>query len=264
MRSCLYECRVIHERFSPRPHRFRYGVFMFCLDLAEIDALVRRLPLLSRNRFNLYSFHDRDYVVGESGVRESLVAQLRDHGVTRAVGRILLVTNLRILGYVFNPVSFFYCFDETGAPMAVVAVVNNTYGETRSYVIQHASTDEPAVFTSRQKKHFYISPFIPLDSELDLHVEVPAERLSVTIDDSMGTDRILTAVLEGERLPLTSGGLVWMTVKYPFMTAKVILAIHWEALRLWLERVPFIRKKDHPELQHGVKRSGVPREWRAE
>ncbi len=268
MKSCIYECRVVHERFSPKSHRFRYGIFMFCLDLDEIDNLVKRIPFLSRNRFNLYSFHDRDHVEnGSPNVREHLLGMLRARGVDRTVGRVLLVTNLRILGYVFNPVSFFYCFDETEDPLAVVAVVNNTYGETRSYVITHAGLDREGTFTSRQKKHFYISPFIQLDSELDLHVSTPSELLSVTIDDYIGEEKVLTAILEGERQPLTSYRLGWLTLKYPLLTAKVILAIHWEALQLWLKRVPFIRKKDHPELQHGAKRSGAVESrpaWRAE
>lgn len=250
MRSCVYECRISHERFSPKAHRFRYRAFMFCLDLDEIDSLVRRIPFLGRNRFNLYSFHDRDHAGGTAGgLRDDLCELLARNSVSETPATILLLTNLRILGYVFNPVSFFYCFDAEGEPIAVVAEVNNTYGERKLYVLDRNERDGEGAFSGRRKKHFYISPFIALDSELHLRLPVPGEELSVTIDDFIEEDLVLTAKMEGIRRPLSSARLAWLTVWYPLMTLKVITAIHWEAARLWLKGVPYIRKRDHPELQ---------------
>jgi DUF1365 family protein len=223
---------------------------MFCLDLDEIDEVVKRIPFLSRNRFNLYSFHDHDHIAGSSGgLRDDLRTLLDQNGILEPVGKVLLLTNLRILGYVFNPVSFFYCFDESDHPLAVVAEVNNTYGERKCYVLGSDSIDAEEKFFGRRKKHFYISPFISLDSDLHLRIGMPGEALSLTIDDFIGDEMILTAAMSGSRTRLSTARLAWLTMIYPLMTVKVIAAIHWEALRLWLKGIPFIRKRDHPDLQ---------------
>ncbi len=233
MHSSLYECQVTHERFTPAPHKFTYRVFAFALDLDEIDAVSARIPWLSRNRFNVFSFHDADHL----DVRELL----RGRGIEPK--RILLITNLRILGYVFNPVSFYFCFDENDAPLAAVAEVNNTFGETKPYVLLPDTFSEGR-FDSTQRKHFYISPFIPLDIDLRLRLAVPGRQLGIVIDDLREGERILEAAMTGTRVPLTATRLAWFAVKYPLMTVKVIAAIHWQALRLWLKGVPHFRKAE--------------------
>lgn len=243
MRSALYECRVVHERFTPRRHRFAYRVFAFSIDLDEIDALVARIPWLSRNRFNLYSFHDRDHL----DVRELL----RAHGVTQP-HRIQLITNLRILGYVFNPVSFYFCFDEAGVPLAVVAEVNNTFGETKPYVIDATELRRGRTFESSRPKEFYISPFVALDADLRLRIAVPDEHLGFVITDEQHGQTILEAAMTGRRVPLTAWRLAWFGIKYPLLTLQVIAAIHWQALRLWLKGVPLHRKSEGMHLQKGL------------
>jgi DUF1365 family protein len=249
--SALYECRVQHQRYGSRPHRFAYSLFSFALELDELDAVIARLPLLSRNRFNLFSFYDRDHLgLGGADVRSNLETLLRSRGITERPGRVLLLTSLRILGYVFNPVSFFFCFDEEGRPLAAVAEVRNTFGETKPYVIGRDGLTDGR-FESTQRKLFYISPFIPLDVDLRLRLAIPGERLGIVIDDLQDGQRIMHASMTGARLPLTTGRLAWFAVKYPLMTVKVIAAIHWQALRLWLKGVPFFRKQEHTELQQG-------------
>lgn len=243
MRSALYECRIVHERFTPRRHRFDNRVFTFSLDLDEIDMLVKRIPWLSRNRFNLYSFHDRDHL----DVRELL----RTHGVAQP-HRIQLITNLRILGYVFNPVSFYFCFDETGAPLAVVAEVNNTFGETKPYVIDATELRGGRTFESIRPKEFYISPFVALDADLRLCLAVPDEHLGFVITDVQHGETILQAAMTGRRVPLTARRLAWFGIKYPLLTLQVIAAIHWQAIRLWLKGVPFHRKNEGMHLQKGL------------
>lgn len=253
MNSALYECRVVHERFSPVRRRFAYRVFSFCLDVDEIDDVALRNPLVSRNRFNLFSFYDRDHLdLGCGTLRENVIAFLRSGGVDAPVGRILLVTNLRILGYVFNPVSFYFCFDESGTPLAAIAEVNNTFGEMKLYLLDSSGLRNGSRFEGRQKKHFYISPFVALDSELDLRLTVPGERLRIAIIDYELNRRILNAVMSGERHALTATRLAWYSVKYPLLTLKIIGAIHWEALQLWLRNVPFFRKTDGKDLQQGI------------
>jgi hypothetical protein len=154
MSSALYECVIGHERYEPKAHRFVYRLFAFSLDLDEIDHVAAGIPFLSRNRFNLFSFYDRDHV--------DVLAVLRAHGVAQRPHRIQLITSLRILGYVFNPVSFYFCYDGEGVPFAAVAEVNNTFGETKAYVLDAGHLREGRAFEMRQRKEFYISPFIEI------------------------------------------------------------------------------------------------------
>ena len=232
LKSSLYECRVVHERFAPAKHRFAYNVFSFCLDLDEIDAL----PLVSRNRFGLFAWYDRDHI----DVREFL----RVRGVA-GPARVIIVTNLRILGYVFNPVSFYFCFNEAGEAYAAVAEVNNTFGETKPYLIRL----EEGRFDSTQRKHFYISPFVALDSEMRMRLATPGERLGFVIDDFEAGEHVLHTTMTGKRAELTSGRLLVFAVKYPLLTLRIIAAIHWHALRLWIKRVPFYKKSERMDLQ---------------
>ncbi len=240
----MYESVVTHERFAPRSHRFRYRLFSFSLDLDEIDEVVAHTRLLSRNRFNLFSFYDRDHL--------DVRAVLNAHGVAQRPHRIQLVTSLRILGYVFNPVSFYFCFDAEGRPFAAVAEVGNTFGEMKPYVLDATHLRDGRKFDSRQRKEFYISPFAGLDDDLDLHLAVPDETLGIVINTLQGEHVLVKATMTGRRVPLSTARLIWFSVKYPLLTLKVIAAIHWEALRLWAKGIAFHRKSESPELQRGI------------
>jgi len=175
---------------------------------------------------------------------------LRNHGIEERPDRVLLITSLRILGYVFNPVSFFYCFDRSGRPLAVVAEVSNTFRETKPFVITGEAFADGR-FESTRRKLFYISPFIELDVDLHLRLALPTERLGIVIDDVQDGRRILHASMIGKRVPLTAARLAWFALKYPLVTVKVMAAIYWQALRLWLKGVPFFRKDESTHLQQG-------------
>ena len=255
MNSCLYECHVTHKRFEPRKHSFGYRIFMFCLDLDELDEAARKLPLFSHNRWNLYSFRDRDHLdLGQPTLKQNVVEYLRRNDVNfPGVGRVVLVTLPRVLGYIFNPVSFFYCYNTVGEPVAVIVEVGNTFGEQKPYLLLRK--DDEGVFRLQTPKYFYVSPFSELDIDFDFKIRLPGERLEVRIDDIDEEGyRILCSVLNGKQRPLNNRWLFWLTLKYPFITLKVIFFIHWHALLLWLRRTPYNAKTANPEDQRDVLR----------
>jgi hypothetical protein len=245
----------MHHRFTPKVHHFRYGIFMFALDLDEIDAVAARTPFFSRNGANVYAFRDRDHLtlpgLEHAGVKANIVAWLRQQGVAFPEGgRIMLVTLPRVFGYVFNPVSFYFCFDTAGQPLCAIAEVGNTFGEMKPYLIRERTPH--GVFWRLTPKHFYVSPFFGLNLTFDFRLRVPGDRLDIHIDDLDGDKRVLLTSLTGRRAPLTAARLAWFTLKYPMVTLKVISLIHAHAVALWLKRVPWHRKADNATNQRGV------------
>lgn len=269
--SCLYECSVMHARFAPKAHRFVYRIFLFALDLDELDTLNRKLRLFSFNRRNLYSFRDADYLPTHESVfngsavdlanrkpesanlKARVVAHLAQHGIDLTGGRVLLVTLPRVAGYLFNPVSFYFCYDRSGTPVAALPEVTNTFKEMKPYLLGPETLADGA-FRLRLPKHFYVSPFSDVDVAFDFQLRSPGERLSIQIDDYIGAARTLTSTLTGPRQPLTDGRLAWFTLKYPLITLKVIGLIHWHALRLWLKNVPWFAKSARAADQRGLYR----------
>ncbi len=252
MNSSLYDCVVMHHRLVPLKHRFVYKVFMFYLDVDELDELGRRSWLFSRNRFNLFSFRDRDHLwLDRPTVRENVVAYLKTKGVDIGSGRIMLLTNVRTLGYVFNPVSFYFCFDEAGEPVCAVPEVGNTFRELKPYLLRRDALKD-GTFRERQTKHFYVSPFFDLDTVFEFQLGIPGERLQVKIDDFQQEKKAFVSALTGTRREFTDGMLAWSFLRIPFVTLKVIFLIHWHAMLLYLKKLPFHRKHEHPELQQEV------------
>lgn len=235
--SALYEGTVVHLRLRPRRHRLGYGVFALLLDLDEIDALSARLRLFSRNRFNLFSFHDRDYG-GRS--REPLQAQIARHLAAAGIeggGPIRLLTMPRVLGYAFNPLSIYFCHTGAGRLSAVLYEVSNTFGERHSYLIPVAPGCEARV-VQRTEKRFFVSPFLDMNLDYTFRLHPPGERLVVSIVARDRDGTVLSAVEEARRRPLTDGALARAFVNFPLVTLKVILGIHWEALLIWLKGIP--------------------------
>jgi DUF1365 family protein len=250
VRSALYTGTLIHSRRVPAENVFRYRVCFYVLDLDELPELERRLALFSYNRRNVLTFRDRDHL-GDEGrsARENLVGYLAGEGIDLEDGRILLLTNLRVLGYVFNPVSFYYCYDRHDELACIVAEVSNTFDEMLPYVLSDRNRTSDSRLAFAASKRMHVSPFFPLDQEYRFDLAEPGERVHARVDVWQGGERRLGSVLAGEREQLTNASLARALVQYPFMPQRVITLIHWQALKLWAKRVPFHHK---PPFQPGA------------
>jgi DUF1365 family protein len=230
--SALYDGAVTHQRLTPRRHRLRYRLFQLLLDLDELPALDRRLRRFGHNRFALFSLHDRDHLIGEARpLRGQVEAMLREAGIDAGGGPIRLLCLPRVLGYVFNPLSIFYCHRPSGELAAVVLEVNNTFGERHCYVVEAAGGAE--VVRRGCAKAFFVSPFLGLDMTYDFRLAAPGERATTAIL-GRGPDgaSIIAAAFSGVRRELTDRALARAFLGHPLLTLKVVLAIHWEAAKL--------------------------------
>ena len=230
--SALFVGSVMHRRLSPRRHRLRYRAFWMLIDLDESAELGRRLSFFSRNRFNLFSFRDTDHGNGQSASLRGYVDRvLAENGIDCNGGRIALLCMPRILGYVFNPLSIYFCHRADGSLAALLYEVRNTFGQMHSYLLP--VSDGSVMVHQHCAKEFYVSPFLDMDMTYDFRVAPPGERISVVVaaDDKRGA--VLVASLTGARRELTDRALVAVFLGLPLMTIKVMVAIHWEALKIW-------------------------------
>jgi DUF1365 family protein len=225
--SSLCVGSLMHHRIGAPEHRFAYPLYMLLLDLDELPDLDRRLRLLGHNRPRPLSFRDGDHLGGDAGpVRDKVESFLRREGIEPPGGRILLLTHPRVFGYVFNPVSFFYCYEPGGALATRVAEVNNTFGD------RHAYAGSVSAWTD--KKVMHVSPFFSMAGSYLWDLPEPdGERIEARVDLAREGRRLLKARLTLRPEPLTDRALAWALLRYPFMTLKVAGAIHFEALRLW-------------------------------
>jgi hypothetical protein len=260
----------MHARRDEHARRsFRYPVYVASIDLDELPALDRELRLFSHLRPNLFSLDDHDYATGAGGLRAGHARLLAEHGLP-APASARLVTNLKVLGYVFNPVSFFLGYDAGGALTSVVAEVNNTYGGRYRYVLGPAQRIEPpppspseprpapraagARVGFRHRRELFVSPFLHGPRFYEFWFDAPQDGETLAIGmhvDTPDGERVLVARLHGERRPLTDRALAAAALRYPLMTLQVIGLIHLEALRLHLRGVPYRRPgPDHRPLEH--------------
>lgn len=237
--SALYRGEVMHRRARPRTHQLRYRVFWLLLDLSEIDRLDRRLKLFSRNRFNLLSVHDRDHGDGSgTALRPQVEALLTRAGVDIGGGPVRLLTMPRVLGHVFNPISLFYCHHPDGRLAAMIYEVTSTFGVRHAYLIPIPAADQAAGRISQSAaKALHVSPFMGMEMDYEFRGQVPGERLHLTIGGFDAHGLLITAAMSGARRPMSDGALLAAVAAIPLLTLKVVAAIHWEALRLWVKGV---------------------------
>ncbi|HET7535124.1 MAG TPA: DUF1365 domain-containing protein, partial [Candidatus Didemnitutus sp.] len=228
------------------------------VDLDELPRLHRRLSFLSVGKWNLFGLREDDYLPIDAA--HSLKARLSKFCFSRGIDlgpepRIQLVTLPRVLGYQFNPVSFYFCYDATGTPRCAVAEVTNTFREVKPFLLPAMpAVTGRATFRLRTAKNFYVSPFSRPDLEFDFTLSSPDGRLGVRIDVYDGAQRVVHAALTGRRRPLSDGRLAWFAIKYPVVALAVVARIHWQAFRLWLKRIPYFAKADHAQQQRDLYR----------
>lgn len=251
-----------HRRFAPRRHAFGYRVFHLLVDLDDLARLDREVRGFGYNRPAVATIHDRDHLgPSEVPIRTKLTRWLARQGHALPAGPVLLHTSPRVLGHVFNPVSWFYCFEPSGRLTLVVAEVNNTFGETYGYVLDRLHWTGVHRVEARRAKRFHVSPFLPIDG-LDYRFvfrppgtgSVPAGvRIAVHMEIERGGERWFDATLAERLAPLTTRTLWSALARTPLVTLKTVAAIHFEALRLAAKRVPFHRKPPPPDPQlHGL------------
>ena len=240
MTSHLLVGKVQHRRSRPVSYGLEHDVFYAALDLDELDEVTGRSRLIRRNRRGLVEFRDADHLPAPSAdVPADVRAILAAEGEDPTGWRITLITNLRILGYVFNPASFYLCRDEAGVLRRVLVEVHNTFGERHLYPLRPA---EPgAAFRAGMAKRFFVSPFISVDGRYAVHVRDDAEGVRIAIALRQDDEMVLSTSLVLRRRPLSDRTLLRLLLRYPLMTHRTIGLIHWHALRLWLKGAPFFR-----------------------
>lgn len=227
--SALYVGEVRHQRLRPRRHGLRYRVFMLLLDLDELPALDRRLRRFSLDRFNLFGFKARDHGDGSANpLRTQIEDRLKAEDLAIDGGPIRLLCLPRVLGYVFNPLSLYFCHRADGALKAIVYEVSSTFGERHSYVVPAESDGGP--IRQRARKQLHVSPFLGMDMDYAFRIVPPGPTTTVAIDTHDAEGVILTASFVGERRPLTDAALMRAFLTHPLLTVKVMAGIHWEAV----------------------------------
>jgi len=240
--SYIYTGTVIHKRFKPKIQVFNYNIFSLLIDLSEIDLLNKTLKIFSYNKFNIISFFDKDHGSRNgSSLRNWVINNLNKNNIESKDVQIKLLCYPRIFGYVFNPLSVFYVYDKNSDLTSILYEVKNTFGEQHTYIFKIKK--EQNLIQHMCKKKFHVSPFIEMNCIYFFRLLKPDNKISVIIDVQDPEGKILYASQDGIKSELNNYNLMKSYIKHPLMTFKIIIAIHFEAFRLWTKGIKFIKKK---------------------
>ena len=240
--SCIYTGQVIHKRFKPKEHFFSYKVFSLLIDLSELHLLQSELKLFSYNKFNLLSFYDKDHGPRDGTSLISWVkSNLNKKNINTDEIKIKILCYPRIWGYVFNPLSVFFIYDKSSNLISILYEVKNTFGEQHTYVFKIDKNNQ--LLDHSCSKKFYVSPFIEMNCSYNFKILKPENKLSVVINQNDSSGKILFASQDGSKKDLDNKNLMISYMSHPLMSFKIIGAIHFEALKLWLKGVKLVKKK---------------------
>ena len=240
--SSIYNGTVIHKRFKPKIHFFKYKVFSILIDISEINLLDKTLKIFSYNKFNIVSFYDEDHGPRDgTSVKEWVIKNLQDNQIDTQDIKIKLLCYPRIFGFVFNPLSIFFIYNKKSELISILYEVKNTFDEQHTYIFKNKENENTIKHTC--KKKFHVSPFIEMNCTYFFKILKPGDKISVIIDQYDEEGKLLYASQDGSRVELNNKNLFLSYLKHPLMTFKIIAAIHFEAFKLWIKGIKFIKKK---------------------
>ena len=242
METCIYKGIVTHRRFKPKRHFFSYKTFSVLFDLDELSDLEKNISIFSLNSFNLFSFYNKDH--GErdgADLKDWVKSTLKKFDINYKISKIKLLCFPRIFGYVFNPLSIFYCYNNKNELKAILYEVKNTFDEQHTYIFPVEKSSK--IITQNCNKRFYVSPFMEMETAYNFRLMEPKETLSVFIKQIDANGTLLSACQIGKKENISTKQLLINFLKHPMMTIKIIMAIHFEALRLWKKGVKLVKRK---------------------
>jgi DUF1365 family protein len=247
IKQCLYPCSVMHRRYGVLGYRFNYDIFTALFDIDALEETNKKTRWFSLNRWNLISLRAKDHLpAGEQDFRGWIERCLVNKGIQQVPHKIFLLAMPRVLGFVFNPLSVWFCLDEKDQPIAILCEVRNTFGEKHVYLLD---ADQQWPVRSRSEKVFHVSPFMDLQGDYAFSFHAPNEqlRLSILLNDQQLPK--LSATQTGSAVEFSDRQILKQVIRFPFLTAKVLGAIHWHALKLWLKGARFYRKPEPPMIE---------------
>jgi DUF1365 family protein len=240
--SSIYIGNVIHKRFKPKIHFFKYKVFSILLDLSEINLLDKSLKIFSHNKFNIISFYDVDHGPRDgTSLKKWVIKNLIENQINTEEIKIKLLCYPRIFGYVFNPLSVFFIYNKKSELISILYEVKNTFGEQHTYIFKISDNDN--LIKNTCKKKFHVSPFIEMNCTYFFKILKPNNKISLIIDQYDDEGKLLYASQDGIRIDINNKNLILSYLRHPLMTFKIIAAIHFEAFKLWIKGIKFVKKK---------------------
>jgi len=246
MNSCIYNGIIKHQRFTPIKHSLNYNTFSLFVDLDEIESLTKNISIFSLNKFNIFSFYNVDHGARDGSLlKDWVLKNIKKFNISNNITKIKLLCYPRIFGYVFNPLSIFYCYENNDL-RAIFYEVKNTFNEQHTYIFKINDNEK---IEQKCKKKFYVSPFMDMETYYNFKLFDPKEKLSIFIKQTDGQETVLTATQTGDKKEFSFRQLLINFFKYPFMTIKIISSIHYEAFFLWKKGAVY-RKRENKILNN--------------